>query len=543
MIRNTTIAVVVAIVLAVIAAAAIPRDDGLVAQTTSEDDGAGPGAVPVLPLGARYTTPAWDIEAQAAFAAASPSRVGWTEVRVSVALGNNGPSPLRFSETAFVDGDGYPRLVLTDSADFARPLRLTRPHHTSVPGSNLITIPTGLTARWTVGFQVPTDATEELILVARDAAGTPLAAWDLTVAQAPVDWEPPAGLEVVLAGETIPWTPVIAAIPGDYGTLVCGDPLVEHITQVFVLEMNVTNLSLADDMLWPGPRYPATAAVAQWPDGGTAAGWIETYIGNFDPLYKPWFDSVFLPPSEGTVYKRGLVFAVPRDGRMGPVDDVPQGVQLNLPDGTAVWLELAEEDATLPVSPQFCDDGFIEPPVPFAYAPSVPYLVGPAGPPPPTIEELDTAARELLGEALTVTARYHSSSGGTFQGISVAALQSIWPAVTFATGSSAADVGVVGFDVITTDEIVLVTESASGLFLCVGAEIDLPLVFGEGETAAEAALNCTVEEQEPPAETTTTVPGETTTTTTGGTTTSSTTSSSTTTSSTTSTTSTTNPDS
>ncbi len=485
MIRN---AIVTAVVGSMIATAAIvgPSYPGkLLAQATDAEQVDQP-ALEQLRRGQRASSPAWDVQVGNVFIADSPARLGWSEVRLEITVRNKLEVPIPYADTAFFDGSVFPRLRITDAEGVERPYSTTRPHRTAVGTSWVQEIPPGLTGTWTVGFQVPTRAAETLLLTA-SFQGFDFAVWDLLTGDTRQLWDPPAGMPTVALGETVAWAPDIEVTPVDHGSLVCGDPNLQYVTHIFAVRVDVANLDAEQDLPFPGSRYPATAAVAQWSNGATAEMTGETFFGDAETLTKRAADLVLIPPTKGDLHSRALMFGVPRDARLVSVDDAPVGVQLNRPDGTAVWLEL-EGEGTVAINPAFCNDGHFPFVTPLAYGPSHNFQVGLAAPA-PSAEEQDRATEELLSQALIAVGRFYSDNG-RYGSATATAFEALWAPVDFEEDSDEADVGLVAFDIVSDDQILLITQSPTGTYFCVSDLIGSPPIFAFGDLLSDLQTSC-----------------------------------------------------
>ncbi len=494
------------LVIAVVAPTTFAQesDDPDAVEEVTEETVPGPPPVAVnLRLGERFSSAAYDLEAQSLFTAPNRDREEKTEVRVAFALRNNLETPLGFSDSSFAADPAYPRLVLVDGMDLERRLTLIDMPAHSVGQSDVRHIQGGMTARWTIGFTVPTDATGELSLVARDSAGNDMAIWNLLESLPRGPWEPPPLSEPISLGDTIDWTGEgLEVTPLDFGTEVCGDPDVEYVTQIFALRFAVGNRKFVTDALWPAAGFPDMAAVARWADGASAAEVLETYSGTPLPFERLFADQAVIPSTIEPDYQRVLLFGVPRDGRLGSVDDVPDGVLLNVPGGPSRWLDLSGP-GTLPVDPGLCFDGFFDFVPGLAFSPSVPFDVADVPLPAEVAADQDEAAEALIGRALIASAEYYQANG-TYVGMTSTALEATGVGVDFTNDLDLLVPGVVAWDALDADLIVLITESESGLFFCAGSEALGPTIFTSGEDALETATNCVIQEAlpepEPPAE-------------------------------------------
>lgn len=508
--RKTLLAVAANAAALALVVAGLPAGTSLVAQesdaATDGADAAG-GSVVELDLGERYEGELWDIEAQELFLAESPDRTAWSEVRIGIALRNNLPQALPYSSTAFFDGDGYPRLALVDAFDVTRSYDMLRPGADAIPGSNVHEIPPDLTGRWTVGFEVPTVNSGFLRLQLIDPLAGVVAVWDLTTSTDPAGWDAPP-LETVAVGETFPWGDEgLAAVPVRYGTLVCGDADSQLVTQILALQLDVTNANFTDDVAFPGVREPRTAAVAQWPDGSTARMSYETFGGETEELRKFASDLVFIPPTDNRFFARGLLFGVTKDPRLSDVAEGPQGIRLNLPDGTSRWLVL-DGPGDLTVNPRFCDRNLFDGALPLAYTPGGDLDVGGAEPPGPTDEDLDRTTAEAMVQAVIVLGQAVQGVDD-LQTVTAADLEALWPQLTFVDGLLLSAVGVIGIQALDEDDLLMITLSPTGRYFCAGLTVGEPVRLADGEDF-DATLNAclppdlTPEEEQPEQTTTTT---------------------------------------
>jgi hypothetical protein len=447
-----------------------------------------------LPLGERVADGVFEITVLDAISAASPTAAGFTEVRAAVTVRNISSVPFLYSDVAFFSGDLYPRLQVRDAAGDVHRADVVRPERGTLPGSDLHLVEPGLAARWIVGFQVPTRSAGALVLEAV-RGGVPYAAWDLAGTGAVRAWEAPQDTLVRL-GEAVQWTADLTVTPLEVGTLVCGDPDVELVAEVVAVTMRVQN-GANGYTEWPGVRAPLIPAVAQWGDGTSAAFSMETRSGDDeDTLWRHSAEWGYLPP--GATAQRAFVFAAPRDARLGRVSDPPAGVLLMTPLGERLWLDLSDVEASVGLSPAFCDLGFFGAPLPYAYSPSVPFEIGGA-PARPDAEAQDLAALQLLTTARAAAGLYYDVHRD-FDDASSADLEAFGPIVDFAARAAddppAAAEGTVYWDALDDGSLYLITESESGRWFCVTQTPGLaPAVSAEGPDPDGVAGQCiTVED-------------------------------------------------
>lgn len=486
MIRIALGAAVVAALLAASTAAAggsetPPVDAGIhsVVHTGS------PVPAAVVPVNGRIMGTGWDLEVSGLFTGPSPDRYAYTEVRLAVVVRNTSGQPIPFSSAAFRDDAGYPQLALRDASGSSHPYRIRRPQYEAVPASTLIDIPPGMTARWTIGFQVPTVDADPLRLVVTDPASGDTTEVDLTTAQDPATWPPPPQATSLNLGEELAWGD-LNVTPLGFGTRVCGDPTFEHVVQVVAVAVEVVNTASVD-RVWPGTRFPEVPAVASWQDGASARFIRDTFVGT-DPGLHRWADDAVVIPPRGVVASRALVFAVPRDGRMGTVSSSPRGIYLTPPDSSPAWLAL-EGDGSLELGPAYCDTGLFDFAIPYAFAPGESYLVGPAG---VRVDpaSADIEARQTLTSALVVLGGY-AQAQGSYLGVDATLLEAIWGGVDFTNGFTAGGVGFVGVEADGSQAAVISTRSASGTWFCVRDDLESESTsFGDATDLSELQSVC-----------------------------------------------------
>ncbi|MDH3730363.1 MAG: hypothetical protein OES13_04460 [Acidimicrobiia bacterium] len=413
-------------------------------------------------------TGTWEMTVGDVFAAASPVRSGYSEVRIGLNMKNVGDADAGYRVDGFFTDPAYPRLAIVDGR--GRDHRLLPEHSTRalLPGSTLSAVPPGMTARWTVGFQVPTARVDDLELTVTGVDGS--GSFDLGSAAAATMTAAPAATPAVSIGDEINWGDELSVSAFDHGSLVCGEPNTQLATQIIAVGFEVGNRT-ATDVDWPGVRFPENLAIAQWADGTSARMAFETFVGDFDPLLKWAEDAVRIPAGgDGAeTHKRAMLFAAPRDARLaaGNVSDAPIGIWLR-PQGTdPVWLEL-DGPGTLAMTPSLCDEGNFNFTIPFAFGPGADFVVGLADVAPDPVDQ-DLAARQMLSEALVVAGNFRVNNGGSYDGMTAGGLAALWNGLSYSNGF-VGTVGSVGVSTVQTEagDIfgILVTESASGQFFC-----------------------------------------------------------------------------
>lgn len=445
-----------------------------------------------LALGERWETPSWHMAVQDVFTAPSPLRPAYTEVRIAIALRNLGDA-IPYLRGGFVGTVDYPRISLVDSEGTLHPYVLTRDGQTAVSGAWLIDIDRQLTGRWTVGFQVPTAFDDDLTLVAQGAVGN--AAWDLSTSGISEAWEPPE-VETTAMNETLQWSETLEVTPVTHGSLLCGDPERQVVTYIYTLVVDIENTGVTDAE-FPGVRYPDAPAVAQWANGAAAEATSETYVES-ETLINWAEDAVIIPPGPAT-HRRAFMFGVPRDGRLGAVDNGPNGALLYPPAAQPVWLEISGPGG-IEINPQFCDVGQLSGPIPYAFGPGPGFDVA-------NVDlgidnaAADRAATELLGEARVIAGDYVAVNED-FVGLTAADLETIWPGIDFANGFTFGGRNVVGVEPGSDGlELAMSTQSESGRWFCTLLDDEASqITFGSGATVDVAAEACFPTEEAAPAE-------------------------------------------
>jgi len=448
----------------------------LVLQETTDETAAAvaPVAMPVTPL--------------AGFAMASPSQPWITELRVPVILENTSP----LAAPADLSALGGLMFSVRDTAGNIHGLDTARPERGAQPNHSLRTLEPGMSARWTLGFQVPTTMASGLILELHFGPEV-VASW-------PIDDLPrlatagtaAAGTgSAVTLGQEFEWAPDVAATAVELGALVCGDPAIETVTQIVAVAFEVENTT-ATEVRWPGYVHRDGASMAQWADGTAADMSMETYVGDAETLPRVSTSAVRIPVAVRA--QRAMVFAAPRDGRFTNTATLPDGVWLRTGNGD-VWLDLSGAKASLPMSPAFCDLGFFGAPVPFSYTPAGKFQVG-GEPPAADIAVLDITAQQLITEALAGAALYYDSHGQSFQNVTGDELVARAPRLTFVghdVGDELnGDIGSVYFATRADDDkfLYIITRSASGRWFCSGINPHRSAVSGDGMDLSEVSAMC-----------------------------------------------------
>jgi len=457
------------------AAGALRAQEGEEATAQADETGL-PAA---LLLGGVWEGADIQITVDSVFADESPEALvtSASEVLVGVTLRNTGSAAIPFDAQAF-GHDLALRLTLIDSAGDREPVDLLHPGHNAATGADVAWIESGLAARATVGFSVPTDRTTTM-QVELSIDGDAVASWDLTSPETGIFWSAPT-LPVIHLDDTTAWGEGVTIQPLGLGNLRCGDPSIEPVAQIVAVTFEVTN-NTPDLVPWPGPEAPVPAAVAQWSDGGAAE---LSLVAEDKNLLRRSDATVLLPPFSAN------------DSRLVDPDALPYGIWLNPPDATPLWLDLTAVDSTVGVDPAFCDLGFQGAPVPYAYAPGPSFRIGGEGPFSDPDAQDDTA-RALLNSVLAGASRFYDSSDETFAGLTQSRLENQVPNVRVSshnagTTTPAGTVGTVYWDTDSTnpDYLYLITRSASGKWLCAGAVAGQVPVRAQASSAKVAGTVC-----------------------------------------------------
>lgn len=511
MMRRTAVAV---LTLALVATAA--PASGLISIGGSPSPGPGvstpvQAAAQLLPSSAGYAADAvdlgtgdvwraqgFDMTVHDFLTAGSPVLAGVSEVRVAVSLRNTSEEPLPFSEAAFFSDREYAELRLLDSDGVATGIDVMRPNRGTAPMARLHQIEPGMTARWVVGFRVPTPNVSSLTLEAIQQ-GLVRASWSLSPAASEVSWMGP-DLDRVAIGDSIAWSEQLEVTPGKVGSFVCGDPSIEVVSQIVAVTLTVTNSAPAY-VEWPGVRLPDEPAIASWSDGSSAAVALETFSGESDGLWRHSGEWGFVPPL--AELERAFVFAVPRDGRLGDVDSLPSGVALFTAAGQALWLDLSGAEATIGLDPLLCDLGVFGGPIPFSFQPNGKFEVAGEGPFPDD-DAADLEAQGLIASAIAAAAQFFDGSGLDLDDFDLEGLAEFAPSISFEEldldDLPDEAVGTVywGYGSTTDSEtgaivdesLIALTESESGLWVCSATELASDVLTTTGATASDALTGC-----------------------------------------------------
>lgn len=402
----------------------------------------------------------------AGLVAVSPTEPWLTEVRIPVVVEN----PTGQALPADLNALGGLTFAVRDSAgtlhgvDGARPLRGSSPSH------SLRFVEPEMTARWTLGFRVPSGAATDLVLELR--SGTELVEkWRVDSLPTQPNAVPAvnSGTRVVSLGDEIQWGPGLTATPLEIGSMVCGDPTIETVTQVVTVTFEVANSS-SDEVRWPGYVHRDGSSIAQWSDGTAADMSMETHVGDDETLPRVSTSAVRVPAMTTTT--RAMVFAAPRDGRFADVSALPSGILLHGSAGDS-WLDLGGATPTVGLSPAFCDIGFFGGPVPFGFTPGAKFEVGGES---QAVDAaaLDMAARRTITEALAGAALYYDASGQSFSAVTGEDLSAVAPRITFSGHNVGAQLdggtGIVFFATRADDDdfLYVATQSATGRWFCAG---------------------------------------------------------------------------
>ena len=318
-----------------------------------------------LAPGQRHVADSFALEVQGIDISTSLVREGYLELRIAVAYQNNSASPIPYSATAFAGEYTYPKLEVIDDEGVVYPLDRRIADH-AVAGSDLPSIPVGLPAHWTVGYQVPeTQASDLAIQLVED--GTVLATWDLDAGPVGLEgWSAPDGATQVGVSEDIDWSEGLTV---DFHTVYgdsCGDPYSVVSAGTGKVIGTVTSTAVTDT-LFPNVLYPNIPFYAIWADGSSAhyqnvldADYLFLELGDVisgDPSkFEPGvetnsviFDAtvnnvesnerVIMPPGSEHIFD--LEFGLPRDSRLVDPQANPVALYAINPDGVSYWVDLA----------------------------------------------------------------------------------------------------------------------------------------------------------------------------------------------------------
>ncbi|MBT8207140.1 MAG: hypothetical protein KJO18_02605 [Acidimicrobiia bacterium] len=425
----------------------------------------------------------WQLTIPSSITGPSLTETGWTEVRAAVTMVNTGTDPVKFDYAPFVDDGTYPTFAIRDARGNLWPIKRTSPLEGTMPTTNLHQVLPSLTARWTIGFQVPSindDALELEVYL----NGLVVGSYDLLSTPTVAAWPAP-NMPRTRVGAPIEWAPGVTASANAISSRVCGNPEIETVTQIVAVTLDVENENSAD-FFWPGVDLPTNLAIAQWSDGTAARFSLESYVDStFEPLERYSGKWVVLPP--GAEVTRTFIFATARDARLGLHDDFPDGIYLQRPDFDGfdadgipatvsvepLWLDLEGASTDLEIPATFCDLGFGPEPVQYAYSPVAKYAVG--GEALPADKALVAKrARKLMTEALAAASLYYDLRGSTFVGADVEDIEALALGVPMVRRSAldppTAAVGTVfvDFDPLDPRFIYLLTQASNGDWYCTG---------------------------------------------------------------------------
>ena len=388
---------------------------------------------------------------------------------------------------------------LVDAAGERHGLDNARPQRAALPNHSLAYLDPAMAARWTLGFRVPTETARDLVLQLVKA-GEVVTSWNVDdlADDAPALDAARVADDVVSLDETFDWEPGVVATATGIGSLVCGDPDFEAVSQIFTVTFSISNTT-AEEVRWPGYIHRDGSSVAQWSDGSAADMTMETYVGGSEWLPRVSTFAVRIPT--GTNATRALVFAAPRDGRFVDAAALPAGVMLIAGD-RHIWLDLESGDATVPISPLFCDIGFFGAPVPFGQAPGVAFEVrrdqlqigGEDEPISP--DEADSLAQRSITEALAGAALFYDGNGQSFRGVAGEALAEAAQRLDFAAFTIGtqpeAESTVIYFAQRPDDDqfLTVVTRSVTGRWFCAGVTPHRSVVAADGFDFDEISAIC-----------------------------------------------------
>lgn len=453
---------------------------------------------PQAPLPSSETTPLPlpEVTPLAALVVASPSRTGITEVRLPIVVTNSTDRMVPADLTAFDEL----QFAVVDAAGTVHTLDWRRPQRAAMPNHSVRFLEPSMAARWTLGFQVPTAAADDLRFEVR--VGTVTHSWQFgnLGGMGPTNGLADIAGTVALLDERFTWQPDVTAMATGVGSLLCGDPMIEAVTHVVGVTFDVEN-DTASDLIWPAAFDVEGMPVAQWADGTSADMSREAPLPGSPDLPSVSSFAVRIPPRTAT--SQVMYFASPRDGRFTDPTALPLGVLVN-PGGSSTWISLAGAAATVPMSDDLCDLGFLGGPVPFGHTPRVQFEVtadtDPLEPVPPGPEEpnpgtADDESRAAIAEALAAAATFYDDADGSFDTVSETSLTGYATNVEFVgrqVGAATPTVqGVMYFDVLSGNQFIyLVTQSASGRWFCAGLVPHGPVVAYDGDSLHDIEPIC-----------------------------------------------------
>lgn len=429
-----------------------------------------------------------DITPLAGFSVESATEPWITEVRIPVVI-ENVTTQTMAADLSALSGLEF---VVRDSVGVRHGIDSAHPQRGALPNHSLRYLDPSMAARWTLGFRVPTAAATGLVLELVVGA-TVAASWDVDALASTVSGAEAVATawQSVTIGEPLAWGPNVEVTATQVGSLVCGDPAIEPVTQVVAVAFNVRNGS-AEEVRWPGYMHRDGASMAQWSDGTAADMKRETFVGDSETLPRVSTFAVRIPALVES--ERAMVFAAPRDGRFTDTSTLPAGVLLNTMNDK-VWLDLSGVDATLNMSPSFCDLGFFGGPLPFGFAPGAKYEVGGEAPAADTAA-MDAAAQMRITEALAGAALHYDSHGESFAGVTGEDLVAQAPRLSFVgqeVGIEPIGVSdVVYFDTRADNDrfIYVATQSASGRWFCAGITPHRAAIAADGFVLADISGIC-----------------------------------------------------
>jgi hypothetical protein len=432
----------------------------------------------------------YELSADGLVVEASPDVAGVSEVRVGLAFRNTTDIAIP-SWTPAINAVGFPAVVLRDARGTTYAPDVTHPGRALVAGSDVTGIEPGMSVRWTVGFQLPTERVDDLTIVAIDG-GVATAQWTFDdEVDTFVALDTPR-LPVVSLGDTIDYEPGVAVTPRGIGAMVCGDPEIEPIAHLFTVAFDVRNDTL-DQVRWPADIYAGPAPVVQWRDGASAEMSLETFWGDAETLPRVSGHAVLLPPVASA--SRALVFSAPRDGRFADIDALPEGIRLPTAGGD-VWLELSGIDPTIGIDPAMCDLGGFGAPVPFAYGPGQKFQVAGEEQPLPRADQ-DAAAEALITRARSAVSIYFDANNQTLRSFDEDAFLAVAPTLDIIEVNAGVSrplgaVDEIYFDIDSSRPafVFIATRSESGTWFCSGGDVFRIPATASGPSLAEIGPTC-----------------------------------------------------
>lgn len=331
-----------------------------------QDEPVAPPEIQSLALGERFVGDAFALEVQDVLIVPSVLRTDFNDIRVAVAFQNRGDEPLPFSPVALSGEPGYPSLQLVDDEGVIQQLDRSDPYRMAVAASNLSSIPAGIPAHWTLGFEASSEQSSDLTMQAV-WDGFVVAEWDLLSTPRPLQgWDAPAGAVEAGLGDAITWDDALTLRLARKGTVACGLADLVHSATSSEVVFEVDNSDVIERP-FPAVQYPDVPMIAVWRDGTSSkhsfsVGLVDqgtSDIVNFSAFasrlneleedlirlevmnQRPGPEFNLVPPQVRNASISSL-FVAARDSRLADVLEPPAAVYMLPTDADPVWLDLTE---------------------------------------------------------------------------------------------------------------------------------------------------------------------------------------------------------